>query len=267
MPTIFITGASSGLGHATAKLFAARGWQVIATMRTPDKTPDLAQLPGVTVLPLDVTNAAQIKTTVAQALALGDVDVVFSNAGYAVGGPLEILTDEELEEEFSTNVFGAMRLTREFLPYFRAKRAGLFLITTSLVGLISMPFISVYCATKWALEGWSESMSYELSKFGIGIKTIAAGSMDTNFMQRATAELGHHPAYEGLFTKMLGALAANVQGGSTAEEIAAVVYEAATDNKDQVRYLAGPEAHAQVALREKLGPEAFRQQMDHHIFG
>ena len=267
MPTIFITGASSGLGHATAKLFAAKGWQVIATMRTPEKTPDLAQLPGVTVLPLDVTDPAQIKTTVAQALALGEVDVVFNNAGYATGGPLEMMTDEQLEEEFNTNVFGAIRVTREFIPHFRARRQGLFLITTSTVGLVTQPFISLYCASKWALEGWSESMSFELSKFGIGIKTIVPGSMETNFMQRATRDINRHSAYDDLLHQTLTALTSYAQSGSTPEEIAAVVYTAATDNKDQLRYLAGAEAHEQVALREKLGAEDYRHAVDHAIFG
>ena len=101
--TIFITGASAGIGKATAKLFAAKGWKVIATMRKPENETELNRLENITLLPLDVTNPEQIKDITQKALALGDVDVVFNNAGYALLGPLEAITDEELVQQMETN--------------------------------------------------------------------------------------------------------------------------------------------------------------------
>jgi len=131
--TVFITGTSSGLGRASAKLFSAKGWRVIATMRGGDaqKETELSKLAGVTVLPLDVTDPAQIKSAVVNAVSLGGVDVVFNNAGYGMAGPLEGLTDEQIVRMVNTNLLGAIRITKAFVPHFREKKAGLFLTTTS----------------------------------------------------------------------------------------------------------------------------------------
>ena len=113
--TIFITGSSSGLGRATAKLFSSKGWTVIATMRNPDKETELDKLDGVILLPLDVTNPKQIKETVDKALTMCGVDVVFNNAGYGMAGPLEGLTDEQIVRMVDTNMMGAIRTTKAFV--------------------------------------------------------------------------------------------------------------------------------------------------------
>src|SRR5712672_2385421 len=151
--TIFITGSSSGLGRATAKLFSSKGWKVTATMRNPDNERELDKLAGVVLLPLDVTDPKHIKATVDKAVTMGGVDVVFNNAGYGMAGPLEGLTDEQIVRIVQTNLLGAIRLTKAFVPHFRERQAGLFLNTTSIGGLVSVPFNSMYHATKWGLEG------------------------------------------------------------------------------------------------------------------
>src|ERR1700751_5321253 len=119
--TIFITGASTGLGRATALLFQAKGWNVIATMRDPGKDTALVHLENVTLLPLDVTNPAQIKETVAKAISLHPVDVVFNNAGYGLMGVLESLSDEQITQQLNTNLLGVLRVTQAFIPHFREK--------------------------------------------------------------------------------------------------------------------------------------------------
>jgi NAD(P)-dependent dehydrogenase (short-subunit alcohol dehydrogenase family) len=205
--TIFITGASSGLGRASVKLFSCKGWRVIATMRGGD-TPregDFGKLSGVTVFPLDVTDPGQIKSAVAGALTLGTVDVVFNNAGYGMAGPLEGLGDEQIVRMVNTNLLGAIRITKAFVPHFRERRAGLFLTTTSIGGLIAVPFNSMYHATKWGLEGFCESMAFELKRFGIGMKTIEPGGMKTDFFTRSF-DSGRHEAYSGLVERVMGAI-------------------------------------------------------------
>lgn len=265
--TIFITGASTGLGRATAVLFAQKGWNVIATMRQPEKERELNQHASIRLLLLDVTNAAQIEETVKQATEMGKIDVVFNNAGYGLAGPLEGTTDEQIVTQLNTNLLGVIRVTKAFIPHFRQQGGGLFISTTSIGGLAAFPFNSIYHATKWALEGWSESMAYELSKFGIGIKTVSPGGIKTDFAGRSIV-LAKHEAYAALTDKVLGKFTdpARIAGYSSAEQIAAVVYEAATDGKAQLRYVAGEDAKAIFAQREQIGVEAFRKAIDTAFF-
>ena len=263
--TIFITGASAGIGKATAKLFASRGWKVIATMRKPENETELNMLDNITLMPLDVTNVEQIKDTVQKALALDDVDVVFNNAGYGLLGALEGTTDDQLVLQMETNFLGTVRVTKEFIPYFRAKRSGLFINTTSSAGLMAFPVSSMYDASKWALEGWAESLSFELEQFGIGIKNIEPGMVSTEMADRAV--FPSHPAYEALAQKFFAAITSPEIKSSTSEQIAEVVFEAATDGKDILRYVCGEDAKAMYAQRLQAGDEAFRKGLKQMILG
>ena len=265
---IFITGSSSGLGRATAKLFALKGWKVIATMRSPGKETELDKLAGVVLLPLDVTDPKQIKETVDRAVTMGGVDVVFNNAGYGMAGPLEGLRDDQIVRMVETNMMGAIRTTKAFLPYFREKRSGLFINTTSIGGLITVPFNSLYHATKWALEGWSESMAFELKQLGIGLKIVEPGGMKTDFFSRSF-DTGRHQAYDTLVDRVMSVITdpKQMETYSSPAQIAEVVYEAATDGKDQLRYVAGEDAKATYAMRLQVGDEAFRKAMSQQFFG
>lgn len=263
MKTIFITGASTGLGKATAELFQQKGWNVIATMRQPEKETALSQLENVTLLPLDVTNTEQINDTVRQAIQQG-VDVVFNNAGYGLVGPMEAFKDEQLVRQINTNLLGVLRVTQAFIPYFRERKSGLFITTTSMGGLFAFPLGSVYHATKFALEGWSESLSFEMALFNVGVKTVAPGGIATDFGGRSI-DAPSHPAYEEAIKKFWSLF--DIDNFSTAEQIAAVVYEAATDGKDQVRYVAGEDAKSLYARRLEVGNEAFRKEMGKNVLG
>ena len=259
MKTIFITGASTGLGKATAKLFASKGWKVIATMRKPENEKELNLIDNITLLPLDVTNLTQIKETTQKAITLSNIDVVFNNAGYGLIGPLESTTDEQLVRQLNTNILEVIRVTQAFIPYFREKQNGLFISTTSIGGLITFPFSSVYHATKWALEGWSESMAFELKKIGVGIKTVSPGGIKTDFIGRSL-ETSSHPAYQKWVEKLYAGISED--NFTPADQIAAVVYEAATDGKDKLRYVAGEDAKALYSQRLHVGDENFRKQME-----
>ncbi len=257
MKTIFITGASTGLGKTTAKLFQNKGWNVIATMRNPDAETELNQLENVTLLPLDVTNLEQIKSTIHKALEISEIDLVFNNAGYGLIGPLESLSDDQIIRQLDTNLLGVIRVTKEFIPYFRERKSGMFITTTSIGGLVTFPISSTYHATKWALEGWSESLAFELNTFGIDVKTVSPGGIKTDFITRSL-DMGTHPEYQGMIDKMMAGTDAMMEAASEPEVIAEVVYEAATDGKKQLRYQAGEDAKALFAQRQELGSEAFR---------
>jgi len=259
MKTIFITGASAGLGKATAQLFQANGWNVIATMRNPEKETELNLLNNVTLLPLDVTYPELINDTVQKAIGLGDVDVVFNNAGYGLVGALEACTEKQITNQIDTNLTGVIRVTQAFIPHFKEKRSGLFITTTSIFGLVSNPLSSVYNATKFALEGWSESISYELALFNIGIKTVAPGGIKSNYMN--VMQVAPQPDYDPLMQKMTEVFSNGMLTFTEPEVIAQTVYEAATDGKDQLTYIAGKDAKKLMALRQDIGPEGFRISM------
>ncbi|EDM38467.1 short-chain dehydrogenase [Pedobacter sp. BAL39] len=255
--TIFITGASSGLGKAAAKLFQSKGWTVIATMRDPEKEQELSSLERVHLYPLDVTNPDQVKSTIDEVLKHFKVDVVFNNAGYGMVGGFESYSENDIQRQIETNLIGVLRVTRPFITYFREqKKQGLLLTTTSAAGIAANPLASVYSATKFALEGWSEAINYEVNQFGIRLKTIAPGGMATDYAGRSLAYI-ENAAYTPLWEKMIAGFEDGSTGVhfSTAEEVAEVVFEAATDNRSQLRYVAGPDAQKIVDDRKELGQQ------------
>jgi len=254
--TIFITGASSGLGKETAKLFQSKGWNVIATMRNPEKETELIQLSNVTLLSLDVTNAGQIKETVTKVLETQSVDVVVNNAGYGLIGPLEALSDTQIDDQIQTNLFGVINVTRAFLSYFREIKNGIFINITSTFGLLGYPTCSIYNATKFGVDGFSEGLAYELAQFGIGVKVVAPGGMQTDFAGRSLKG-SSHPAYQQLVARVSeGYSEEQIANYSKAEDVAEVIYGAATDGTGQLRYIAGKDAIALYTERLANGPEA-----------
>ncbi len=266
--SIVITGSSTGLGRATALLFARKGWNVIATMRSPEKETEFGAVPAITVLPLDVTNRAQIADTAKKALALGPVDVLFNNAGYGLFGAFEGASDEQLVDQINTNVLGVMRVTQAFLPAMRQRGEGTIITTTSIGGLVTFPFNSVYHGTKWALEGWSESLAFELAPLGLRVKTVAPGGIATDFAGRSLV-ISPHPAYMEAINKVV-AVFSNPERrarGSSADQIAEVVYDAATDTSDRVTFVAGKDAAATYAQRLAVGIDAFRAGVRQTFFG
>lgn len=265
--TIFITGASSGLGKAAAKLFQSRGWNVAATMRSPEKETELNELENVRLYKLDVTDKAQIGEAVSKAIAdFGGIDVLLNNAGYGLAGVLEAIPDENLVRQIDTNLLGVMRLTQAFLPHFRANKSGLIINVTSIGGFIAFPLFSIYHATKWALEGFSESLWFELQTIGVGIKTVSPGGIKTDFAGRSL-DFANKPElaeYNEIVGKTLGFFSdpERAANGSTSEQIAEVVFEAATDGKNQLRYVAGADAQEIYSQRKAAGDQAFMETMN-----
>ena len=260
MNTIFITGTSTGLGKAAAKLFAEKGWTVVATMRKPEDEKELESIPNIHLKSLDVTNPEQVKKVVEETIAEFDVDVVFNNAGYGLTGPFEAATEEQIFRNINTNLLGVMRVTQAFIPNFREKRKGMFITTTSVGGSISLPMNSVYHAAKFGVEGWSESLAYELEQFGIVMKTVAPGGISTDFAGRSL-DVTQHPAYEEYFSKILTVFQdpERRKDYSTPEHIASIVYEAATDGKNQFKYPAGNDALGYFAQKNSMSQEDLHQ--------
>lgn len=266
---ILITGASSGIGEGTAHYFAAQGWQVIATMRNPQE--GQFDHENIRTLALDVTDKTSIQNAVAFIKAeYGALDVVLNNAGYGAAGPLEAATDAQIKRQFDVNLFGVIDMTRAFLPMFRAQKSGLFINISSIGGLITMPMFSLYHATKWGVEGFSESLRYELNGLGVQVKIVEPGGVKTDFSGRSLDmfDIGDHADYQPFVERMLANFTPDRQGTySTAEDMAKVIFTAATDNSDQMRYVAGPDAQALWERRQAVPVETFMSEMRHNMLG
>ena len=269
MKTIVVTGSSSGIGKAATKTFAARGWQVAATIRNPDIETELSAIDHVKCYPLDVTDQDSIDRTAREILNdFERVDVVLNNAGYALSGVFEAATRAQIRRQFETNVFGLMEVTRAFLPHFRANSAGIYINVSSLGGRITYPFTSLYHSTKWAVEGFSESLAFELGELGIQVKLIEPGLVATDFSGRSMdfAMPDQLPDYLPAAQKFMAVQANSGRVPATAEQIAEGIFEAATDGKNQLRYLLG-DAPQTYHLRMQVGDETFIAEMRRRFFG
>ena len=269
--TVFITGTSTGIGAATVRLFAARGWQVAATMRHPaDAT--FSDLPGVRVYALDVTDAASVQQAVSQAQHdFGQLDVLINNAGYGLVGPFETATPVQIQQQFATNVFGVFAVTQAVLPAMRAQKSGVILNITSVGGRTGFPMNSLYHATKFGLDGFSESLWYELAPFGIRVKVVAPGGVATDFAGRslhmtANPDDTANP-YAGQMRAVLDAFSSRGGAASQPEQIAEVIYQAATDGTAQLRYIAGADAQGLLATKAQLPEAEFMQMIQQNFSG
>lgn len=267
--TVLITGASSGFGEATARRFAAAGWNVAATMRDPARSPDFSGLDSIVVPALDVTDAASIEAAVAATVArFGAIDVVVNNAGYGLFGVFEATPDDAIRAQFEVNLFGVMAVTRAVLPHFRARRAGVFVNISSGAGAFTLPAISLYSASKFALEGFSEALDYEVAGLGIAVKIVEPGGVtSTKFGERSAAEaggLGDLPADYAPFAAHIAEVFAKLRasrGRATQEEVAEVILTAATDGTRQMRYIATDDIKPLIAKRREASEAEYRAHM------
>jgi NAD(P)-dependent dehydrogenase (short-subunit alcohol dehydrogenase family) len=260
MKTVLITGSSSGIGRATVKYFAARGWQVAATMRTPAKETELGQLPNVKLFPLDVLDEASIAQAVADTIrTFGSLDVVVNNAGYGAVGAFEAASPEQVKRQFDTNVFGVMNVVRAVLPHFRQQRRGQVINVASMGGRITFPLYSLYHGTKWAVEGFSEALQFELEQFGIRVKIIEPGAIKTDFYDRSMdlfkkEGLNDYDNYQALTFPNMQQAGADAPGP---EVVARTIFRAATDGSRKLRYPVGSNAPLLLFLRRLLGDTWF----------
>lgn len=261
--TVFITGSSTGIGRETARYFSEKGWNVVATMRHPEsRTTGLEGLANIMLLHLDVLDRESVKKAVASALTtFGAIDVLVNNAGYAAFGPFEASTPEAVERQFHTNVTGLMDVTREILPLFRMQGHGVIVNVTSAAGRMTFPLYTLYNSTKWAVEGFSECLQFELRPFNIRVKIIEPGIIKTDFYDRSkdVTSTKDVTAYDAMVEKMARYEERNIEKGSFSEPrvVAQTIYRAATDGSWKLRYHAGKFSGTVLGLRRMLPERAF----------
>ena len=262
MNTVLITGASSGIGKAAALKFAGQGWNVVATMRHPEKEQELTRLANVLVTALDVQQPATVAAAIDAGIGrFGHLDAVVNNAGYGQNGLFEAVTPEAIQQQFDVNVFGVMNVTRAILPHFRQRKRGLILNISSGAGRFTLPLLSMYAASKFALEGFSEALSHELAALNIVVKIIEPGGTDTNFNAVAgqqfasSADLTDYQPFTAAAGKMFEEMKTK---SVTAEEVADVIYAAATDGAPTLRYAIGnPDFMRRLGAQKQLPDQAY----------
>ncbi|MBO0782915.1 MAG: SDR family oxidoreductase [Ktedonobacteraceae bacterium] len=250
--TVLITGSSSGIGQATTQLFAQQGWNVAATARNPASLVPLAGA-SVLALPLDVTDEASIAAAVEATTArFGSIDALVNNAGYGLFGPLEGITDEQLEQQLRTNVFGVVALIRQVVPLMRQRHSGTIITISSTGGRVASPFAAAYHASKYALEGLCESLRFELKPQGIRVKLVEPGHVKTGFIRSLT--WATHSAYEPYLSNWRAQVEQSDDHAPGCEGVARVIFKAATDQSWRLRYptQAGPILALHAALPDSL---------------
>jgi len=258
--TILITGASSGIGKAAARRFQAEGWNVIATMRTPERETELTQLDRVLVARLDVQDVESINAAVEAGLSrFGRIYALLNNAGYGAYGPLEATPLEKARRQFDVNVIGVLATTQAVLPHLREQRSGVILNVSSIGGRMTFPLGTLYHGTKFAVEGLSESLHYELLPLGVRVKVIEPGIVKTDFAGRSF-DFSNDPAiteYQPVVQALMAASGPMAEQATAPDVVADVIFRAATDDTDRLRYAAGPDAEQLLAMRGAADDASF----------
>lgn len=258
--TILITGASSGIGRATARYFHQAGWNVVATMRDPGGSHGLVSDDSLRVERLDVQDEASITAAVEATLSrFGRIDVLLNNAGYGAYGPLESTSLDAARRQLDVNVLGTLAMTKAVLPHFRANRSGTIVNVSSMGGKVTFPLGTLYHGSKFAVEGLSEALHYEVAPLGISVKIIEPGSVATDFAGRSFDFSNEPPIldYQPVVESFYGVLTPMLADASAPEVVAEAIYAAATDGSDRLRYVVGPDAEQLLTARQASDDSTF----------
>lgn len=265
-----VTGSSSGIGYETALSLARNGLYTYATMRNLNKSKEItenarnASLP-LKVLELDVTSDESVSKSIANIYEeCGRIDVVVNNAGYALVGTVEDLSMEELRGQFETNFFGAVRVIKAVLPHMRKQKSGTIVNVTSMGGRIAIPLDPAYHATKFALEGLSESMQYETSPFGIRIVVIEPGAVSSNFygglkMAKRSVDPSKPSPYSQMMQGIEKAAGQMLKYAIPPTEVAKVIVNAVSSDNPDFRYIIGDDAVQLLGAARSMSDREFRE--------
>lgn len=271
-----VTGSSSGMGFTTAVMLARAGIHTYASMRNLKKSKTITDLANKENLPLqviqlDVNDDKSVKDAIAKIVTEKErIDVLVNNAGYGLFGSIEDVSIEEMKAQFETNFFGVMRVTQLVLPIMRKQKSGTIVNVSSVGGRISLPVLSAYNSTKFALEGLSESMSYELEPFGIKVVIIEPGVIRTNIMDSSIfAKKAQDPKspYFSLIQKVESNFKSMMENKSSPpEEVAKVILGALTSKNPQLRYTVGDDAATMIQARVNMSDNEFKKMIMQNFF-
>jgi len=261
-----VTGSSSGIGYETALLLARNGFDTFATMRNMNKSKEITEVSKrenlpLRVMQLDVNNDRSVADAINNILnEKKSIEVVVNNAGYGLMGSVEDSSLDEIKAQFETNFFGAIRVIKEVIPIMRKQRSGTIVNVSSVAGRIGFPMGSAYVSSKFALEGLSESMSYELKQFGIKIVLIEPGVINTNFaFVTPKKALEANSSYSQLMNKLEENLFSTIANGTPPKDVANVILHSITKESPEHRYLVGNDAVELINARKNSTDEEFEK--------
>jgi NAD(P)-dependent dehydrogenase (short-subunit alcohol dehydrogenase family) len=273
-----VTGSSSGIGYATSLLLARNGFHTYATMRNIGRSADVQEIAykerlPLEVIQLDVNDDASIRDSIEKVESENErIDVLVNNAGYGLVGAFEDLSVEEIKSQFETIFFGVIRLTQQVLPIMRKQKSGTIVNISSGAGRIGFPGMSAYVSSKFALEGLSESMSYELEPFGIKVVIIEPGVIRTNFkknsvMSKKSLDNSSISPYSSIIQKIDSSISSMVEHATPPEEVAKTILHATISNNPELRYLVGNDMIMMAETKKSMSDEDFRKMMMQSIIG
>jgi NAD(P)-dependent dehydrogenase (short-subunit alcohol dehydrogenase family) len=260
---VLVTGASSGIGACCAAYLSGRGYRVYGASRSATASP------GVVPLAMDVTNGASVSQAVAAILAReGRLDVLVNNAGFGIAGAVEDTSVEEAVAQFEVNFFGVFRVCRAVLPVLRRQGAGYIVNIGSIGGLIAIPYQGLYSASKFALEGLSESLRLEVRPFGIHVVLIEPGDLHTPFTKnrRPTEASAAGSAYRDRFERSIARMESDEQRGPAPDGIARLLYRVINHPNPRLRYTAGPAAERATVWLKRFLPNAVLEKIMRHYY-
>ncbi|MDX2195162.1 MAG: SDR family oxidoreductase [Cytophagales bacterium] len=256
--TVVITGASSGIGKITAQYFLEKGWNVAATMRNPQNEKELKESDTLKLIKLDVENTDTIQSAVNETIKnFGKIDVWVNNAGYGAKGPTEAGTRAQIQRQYDVNFFGVIDCIKAIVPHFRVNKSGVIINISSIGGLLTIPMYAVYNSSKFAVEGLTEGLYYELGIFGIKVKLVEPGGIKTDFQGRSEDTWGieKFPEYAAFVSNLDSKYHSEAFRKNLGNpiDVAKTIYSAATDGTDRLRYLVGKDAKQFWFIRRWFG--------------
>jgi short-subunit dehydrogenase len=258
---VLITGASSGMGRATALYLAEKGYMVYAGTRTPSKLYDI-QSKNIHVVELDITNTQSIQQAI---LNIDKIDVLVNNAGYGLVSTVEALDEEEMFNQFNVNVFGVLRVCKAVIPLMRKEQSGVIINISSFLGKIGLPLLTMYNSSKYAVEGITDSLRYELRDFNIRVHSVMPGFFDTEFARSNLVTnletFDEYSPYADMVANLAPNIVEQINAGNDVIEVAEMILDIIENEKFPARATVGEKASKFIPMRRELSDEDFERRV------
>jgi short-subunit dehydrogenase len=256
---VLITGCSSGMGEATAKFLAQNNFKVYATSRTPKK---IIKDPNITPIKLDITDPKDVKESIAK---IDKIDILINNAGYGLVSTVEEMSEEQMLMQYNVNVFGLLRVTKAAIPKMRKQKSGIIINVSSFLGRIGLPLLTFYNSSKYAVEGITDSLRYELRDFNIRVHSIMPGFFDTNFARDNLVinqkTFDKNSPYSKIVSTLAPTIVDQINHGNDAKEIAKMILNIIEDENFPAHQTAGDKAKKFIPMKRELSDEDFERRV------